>query len=174
MRAWKWLLAAMAAVGMTLGGQAEGLAGDPSGLVALKQAGIGDVVLAVIVEERVLETGAFSVAELVALKDAGVGDGTLAAIVKAGSFSRMPEAVVYGVELEPFRFADIDDVVRLKAAGVSDEVIRALVVLQSERADTVQRREAFEMLKGIHIRVDERGEFEKRDETGGQSVENGS
>lgn len=130
---------------------------DADALRELKSAGVGDDTLAMIVSERVVETAAFSVAEIVALKKAGFGEKTLQSLIRAGSFLNGTEPIVYGRAVRPVRMASVEDIISLKAQGFSDEVIQAIIAVAGP-SDQDERRRAFELLEGMNIRVDLRGD----------------
>ena len=124
-------------------------------VVKLKQAGVSDQTIQVIVQEKVIETAAFSVDDIVAMKKAGVGETTLQMLVKEGSFLKNSEPIVYGRNTRPIRFTTARDVIELKQAGLSDEVIQAIIAVTGERYYS-QQEEAFDLLRGMGIVVDTR------------------
>ena len=128
---------------------------SPREIKRLKQAGVEDETLALIVRERLIETAAFTVDEIVALKAAGVGEPALGAILAAGSFLKERGPVVYGRELHPIRFATAKDIIALKDAGVSDAVLEAIVAVSRPGADA-DREAAFRLLREMGIWVDAR------------------
>jgi hypothetical protein len=128
---------------------------SPGEIRRLKQAGVDDATLELIVRERLIETAAFTVDEIVALKAAGVGKPALGAILAAGSFLKERAPVVYGRELHPLRFATAKDIITLKNAGVSDAVIEAIVAVSRPGAD-VDREAAYRLLREMGIWVDVR------------------
>jgi len=125
------------------------------GVVQLKQAGVSDQTIAVIAREKVIETAAFSIADIVAMKKAGVGEATLQMLVKEGSFLRNSEPIVYGDSTRSIRFTTVQDVIELKQAGLSDEVIQAIIAVTGERCYS-QQEEAYDLLRGMGIVVDTR------------------
>jgi len=127
------------------------------GIVQLKKAGVSDKTIQVIVEEKVIETAAFSINEIVSIKKAGVSEQTLRMLVKEGSFLKNSEPLVYGKKSRPLRFTSAQDVIELKKAGLSDEVIQAVIAVSSERYYS-QREEAFDLLRNMGIIVDTRRE----------------
>ena len=133
----------------------SGLNGE--GIVRLKKAGVSDETIAVIVEERAIETAAFSVQEIVDMKTAGLSEETIQLMITENSFLKNADPIVYGDNVRTIRFATVKDIIDLKNAGVSDEVIQAIltVVGDSEASD---RQAAYELLKDMNIRVDLRGD----------------
>lgn len=149
----KWLAAALAAaILLSAAGVASAL--DGRGAARLKRAGVGDKVIAAMVRERSVETGAFSVEDVLAMKAAGIGDPTLESLIVEGSFLKGREPVVYGSDIRPVHFASVADIVRLKQAGVGDDVLRA-VVAASRPAAAVEREEALRLLErwGLWLEV---------------------
>ncbi len=122
-------------------------------IVQLKKAGVSDETLAVIVQEKAIETGAFSVRGIIDMKAAGIGDETIQMLVKEQSFLKNSEPIVYGKDIRTLKFTTVKDVIELKNAGVSDEVIQAILTVVSDSTES-QRKEAFDLLEGMKIRVD--------------------
>jgi hypothetical protein len=113
---------------------------DAQSLARLKRAGVEDATLELMIQERTLETAAFTVEELVALKAAGVGEETVRVLIREGSFMRGREPVVYGRELRSIRLTTAEDVIRLKQAGVSDELLQAIVEASRSGEDAERDR----------------------------------
>lgn len=125
-------------------------------MLRLKQAGIADETLRVLIQEKSVETGALTVDEVLALKKAGVSDVTLRMLIAEQSFLKDRQPIIYGRLLHPIRFTSIQDVIQLKEAGLSDAVIVAILnVLREENPQ--ESREAWDMLKSMGILVDKRG-----------------
>ena len=124
-------------------------------VVKLKKAGVSDQTIQVIVQEKVIETAAFSIEDIVEMKQAGVGDKTLQMLIKEGSFLRNSRPIVYGKDTRPIRFTTAGDVIALKQAGLSDEVIQAVIAVTGERYYS-QREESLDLLRGMGIVVDSR------------------
>jgi hypothetical protein len=128
-----------------------------SGIVELKKAGISDRTIELIVEEKTVETAAFSVAEIVNMKKAGLGEETIRMLVREGSFLKSAQPIIYGSRVKSLRFTSAQDVIELKKAGLSDEVIRAIIAVSGERYDA-QRAEAYDLLRSMGIIVDTQGD----------------
>jgi len=131
------------------------------GVVQLKKAGVSDQTIQIIVQEKVIETAAFSVDDIVAMKKAGVGETTLQMLIKEGSFLKNSEPIVYGRNTRSIRFTTARDVIELKQAGLSDEVIQAIIAVTGERYYS-QQEAAFDLLQGMGIVVDTRRERSDR------------
>lgn len=125
------------------------------GIVQLKKAGVSDQTIAVIAQEKAIETAVFSIDDIVAMKKAGVAETTLQMLVKEGSFLRNSQPIVYGDRTRSIRFTTARDVIELKQAGLSDEVIQAIIAVTGERYYS-QQEEAFDLLRGMGIVVDTR------------------
>ena len=126
-------------------------------LKRLMAAGIDGSALAAILEEKTVETVAFTVDELIALKQKGhLSNETIRMIVKNRSFLKNREPVVYGKEVQPIRLSSVEDILALKKAGLSDEVIQAVVRATSESTETSDREKAWKMLREMGIVIDGR------------------
>jgi len=132
-------------------------------VVELKKAGVSDQTIEIIAKEKVIETAAFSIDDIVAMKKAGVAETTLQLLVKEGSFLKNSEPIVYGKNTRPIRFTTARDVIELKQAGLSDEVIQAIIAVTGERYYS-QHEEAFDLLRGMGIVVDTRSDRRDRKE----------
>ena len=129
---------------------------NANGIVALKKAGVSYQTIQVIAQEKVIETAAFSIADILEMKKAGVGEATLQMLMKEGSFLKNSEPIVYGKNTRPIGFTTARDVIELKQAGLSDEVIQAIIAVTGRRYHS-QREEALNLLRGMGIVVDTRG-----------------
>ena len=125
------------------------------GVVELKKAGVSDQTIELIAKEKVVETAAFSIDDIVAMKKAGVGETTLQMLIKEGSFLKHSEPIVYGRDTRPIRFTTARDIIELKQAGLSDEVLQAIIAVTGERYYS-QQEAAFDLLRGMGIVVDAR------------------
>lgn len=119
----------------------------------LHRAGIKGQLLQAIIREKTIETQSLTVDELVALKKSGISNGQLQALVVEKSFMRNRGAVRYGEDLRSIKSLTMQDIERLKANGVSDEIIRDLIVASTRNADEDQRRHAWRMLDNLHLWV---------------------
>jgi hypothetical protein len=126
---------------------------DAQSLARLKKAGVEDATIEVMVRERTIETAAFTVADILAMKRAGIGEHTLRTLIREGSFLKDREPVVYGNELRSIRLTTANDIIRLKQAGVSDEVLQA-VVAASRRGSDVEREQALRRLQETGVWVE--------------------
>lgn len=129
------------------------LALDAKGFARLKRAGVEDATLALLAQERSLETAAFTVEDILALKAAGIGEAALRSLIREGSFLKDRGPIVYGSELRSVRLGTVDDIVRLKQAGVSDEVLQAIVEA-SRRGGDADREQALRRLQEMGVWVE--------------------
>jgi len=137
---------------VALAGSSFGL--DPDAVVRLKEAGAGDAVLEALVREKSLETAAFTVDELVKMKKAGLGDAALVKMIKEKSFVSGKQAVVYGEDTRPATRATVQDILKLKEKGISDEVINTIVRNQAVDPTIEEHRRAMQILKDMNLLID--------------------
>lgn len=135
---------------------ASGLCLDGNEIIKLRQAGIGDDTIQLMVREKTTETCAFTVQEIIDLKEAGLGDETIQALIREGSFLKEREPVVYGKDIRSVNFTTAKDIIWLKDAGVSDETIQAIITVGSDHATGAEREKAWEMLRNMGIIIDAR------------------
>jgi hypothetical protein len=136
---------------------ANGWSISSADVVRLKQAGVSDTTVQLIIAERTIETAAFSIEELLAMKKAGIGEKTLQAIIQSGSYLRHREPVVYGRAIRPIRLSSVEDIIEMHRAGFSDAALEA-VLAATRPGSEAERQSALELLEGMDIRVDFRGE----------------
>lgn len=148
----KHLLAALS-LALILTTAVPAVALDAKGLARLKKAGVEDATIALMVQERTTETGAFTIEDILAMKSAGIGEAALRTFIREGSFMKERGPVVYGSELRSVRLGSVDDILRLKQAGVSDEVLQA-VVKASRRGADVDQEQALRQLQEMGIWVE--------------------
>jgi len=125
-------------------------------IIRLKQAGVSDETVRVLIREKSLETGAFTVDDILTLKNAGLSEATLRMLIAEHSFLKDRQPIVYGEQLHAITFTSVQDVIRLREAGLSDAVIQAILrVLQEDNSADSQK--AWEMLNSMGILIDKRG-----------------
>jgi hypothetical protein len=122
-------------------------------IVRLKEAGLSDATIQLMVREKTVETAAFSVQEIIDLKEAGLSEKTIQMLIQEGSFLKDTAPVVYGKDVRSIEFATARDIIQLKKAGISDEIIQAIICVAGQSDDT-QRQQAYDLLKKMKIRVD--------------------
>jgi hypothetical protein len=129
----------------------------------LTAAGLDGQTLQSLIREKSIETGAFTVQELIDLKlKAGLSNKTIQLLIAEGSFIKNREPVVYGQDIKSLRVTGIQDIIALKQAGISDEVIQSIIISGSNKQDQHDRENAWEMLKNMGFVIDTR---QKNDET---------
>ena len=133
-----------------------GWALDGQSIVALKQAGISDATIQLMVQEKIVETGAFTVKEIIAFKTSGLSEETIQMVIKESSFMPDAKTIVYGQDTKPIKFTSLNDIKSLKAAGFSDEVIQAIIVYGTRDPGDVERERAWRLLQGMGIIIDQR------------------
>lgn len=126
---------------------------DTSDIIKLKKAGLSDAVIQTVMDEKVVETCAFSISEIIELKKAGLSNKTIISIIKKGSFTKDTKPVIYGTETKSIKAPTPQDLIALKKAGISDTVLNAIVLGSYDENDPEQRR-AWRMLENMGLIVD--------------------
>jgi hypothetical protein len=122
-------------------------------IVRLKEAGVSDTTIQMMVREKVVETAAFSVQEIIDMKKAGLSEQTIQMVIQEGSFLKDTAPIIYGKDVRSIEFTTADDIIALKNAGVSNDVIQAIITVVGDSTDT-DRRDAYRLLEDMEIRVD--------------------
>ena len=122
-------------------------------IVRLKKAGVSDATIQLIVREKVVETAAFSVQEIIDMKKAGLSEKTIQMVIQEGSFLKDTAPIIYGKDVRSIEFTTANDIIALKNAGISNEVLQAIITVVGESSDT-DRRDAYRLLEDMEIRVD--------------------
>ena len=125
-------------------------------ILELKKAGVSDKTIQLIVNERVIETAAFSVDDIVNIKKAGVSEKTLQILIMESSFQANSEPIIYGRETQSIRHITVQDVIKLKNNGVSDSVIQSIIEAAKSN-DEKDRERAWRMLENMDLRIYTRG-----------------
>ncbi len=126
----------------------------PEDIVRLRANSVGQNVIEALIEEKAIETCAFTVDEIIRLKKVGFRDEELERIVRKGSFLKGQQVIVIGKETVPIKAASIKDLLELKEAGFSEEVIKTIILISSDSLDNNERKKAWEMLKNMGIILD--------------------
>ncbi len=129
-----------------------GITATGNDISKLKKAGLGDRTIQLIVQEKVIETAAFSVEDFVNMKKAGVSDKTLQILIKKGSFLINTDPIVYGRQTRSVRQLTVQDVIHLKSNGVSDSVIQSAIEAATS-SDERERERAWRMLEHMQLRI---------------------
>ena len=122
-------------------------------IVRLKKAGVSDATIQLMVREKVVETAAFSVQEIIDMKKAGLSEKTIQMVIQEGSFLKDTAPIIYGKDVRSIEFTTADDIIALKNAGISNEVLQAIITVVGQSSDT-DRRDAYRLLEDMEIRVD--------------------
>jgi hypothetical protein len=134
--------------------EGTGLCLDGKSLLALRNAGIKEETILIIMKEKVIETCAFTVEEIVAFKDSGMKDSTIQSIIKEGSFMKDSDPIIYGEKIRSLRQISPSDLISLKNAGIDDETIRQIASGSFENLRN--RDQVFDLLKDMGIIIDKR------------------
>jgi hypothetical protein len=122
-------------------------------VVRLKEAGVSDTTIQIMVREKTVETAAFSVQEIIDMKNAGLSEKTIRMVIQEGSFLKDTAPIIYGKDVRSIEFTTARDIIELKKAGISDEVIQAILDVVGESSDS-ERKNAYDLLEDMEIRVD--------------------
>ncbi|MBW2434256.1 MAG: hypothetical protein JRF36_11680 [Deltaproteobacteria bacterium] len=122
-------------------------------IVRLKQAGVSDKTIQLMAREKVVETAAFSVQEIIDMKKAGLSEKTIQMVIREGSFLKDTAPIIYGKDVRSIEFTTAADIIALKNAGVSNDVIQAIITVVGDSTDA-ERRDAYRLLENMEIRVD--------------------
>ena len=122
-------------------------------IVRLKQAGVSDATIQLMVREKVVETAAFSVQEIVDMKKAGLNEKTIQMVIQEGSFLKDTAPIIYGKDVRSIEFTTAGDIIALKKAGIGNDVIQAIITVVGDSKDS-DRRNAYRLLRDMQIRVD--------------------
>ncbi len=132
-----------------------GLCLDGKDILRLKNGGISENTILLIIQEKIIETCAFTVEEILNLRRAGMSNETIRKIIENASFMKDTKTIEYGKDIRPVKFSSVKDIIELKNAGISDEVILA-IVSGSEKKDSEDYNKAWKMLENMGLIVDER------------------
>ena len=136
-------------------GYGGALALDPEDMARLTRAGLSGQVIQTIMDEKVIETCAFTVDQIIDLKKSGMSDQAIEDIIKKGSFMKGPQKVVYGDSTRTLKHISPKDMVKLKEAGISDEVLKEIARGNMDQ-DDVEHKRAWDMLESMGLLVDAR------------------
>ena len=137
---------------------ASGFCLSSADVVRLKKAGIADQTIRLIIQEKTIETRAFTVDDILAMKNAGLDGETLRMLIKEHSFMKDRQPVVYGKSTQPLNLVTVNDIIELKKAGVSDDVIKAIILVIRDE-DNLDTERAWRMLNRMGIIVDQRRDY---------------
>jgi len=129
---------------------------DSEDIVKLRKAGISGETIQTIIDQKVIETCAFTVDGILDMKKSGLSDEAIRGIIKKGSFMKDSAPVVYGEGTKSIKSLSPQDIIELKKVGVSDDVIDS-IVSESLNNDNEEHRRAWRMLDNMGLIVDGRG-----------------
>ena len=146
---WKRSIIILTCCLMVLAGKGFCLSGGE--IVQLKEAGVSDATIQVIVREKIVETRAFTVQEIIDIKQSGLGEEALQVLLEQASFLKDQKDVVYGNRTRSLNLTTVEDLKELKAAGMSDDVLKALIIYSSRDTSDVERERAATYLKDMGV-----------------------
>lgn len=134
----------------------QGFCIDGQDIIKLKDAGLSDKSIGLMIREKTAETCAFSVQEIISLKKFGLSDETICMVISKGSFIKDLEPVIYGNEIKSIKFITVKDIIEVKKAGINDTTIRAIINCGSRNKYDEEHERAWDMLKSMGIIIDDR------------------
>jgi hypothetical protein len=147
-----WTILGISLISATTG---WGISGED--IHRLNKAGLGEDTIQLIIKEKVIETCAFTVQELIDLKtQARLSEKTMQVLISEGSFLKNRSPVVYGQDVKPVSMTSVADIIELKRAGISDDIIQAIIISRSGTRSEADQENAWRMLNNMGIFVDTR------------------
>ncbi len=122
-------------------------------MLHLKEAGVSDETIQLMIQEKSIETVSLTVQEVLDMKAAGIGEDTLQLMIRGLSFMKDSQPVVYESPAKGMRITSVNDLLMLKESGFSDETIRAIVTVASGDEDQQGYEEALRMLESMNLWV---------------------
>ena len=129
---------------------------DAEDIIKLSKAGIDRETLQTIEREKIIETCAFTVQDILDLRAAGLSNATIRKVLESASFMKDTEPIEYGKDIRPIKFTSAKDIIALKQAGISDDVIQAIVSGTKEVHNQEEYHRAWSMLENMGIIIDKR------------------
>lgn len=130
---------------------ATAMTGDQ--ILRLKQAGVSDDSIQLMIQEKSIETVSLTIEEVLDMKAAGIEEETLQAIITSSSFMNHSQNVVYELGPQGLQVSTVEDLVVLKEAGLSEETIRAIITVTSTDKNSQTYSDALRVLDNIGIWV---------------------
>jgi hypothetical protein len=130
---------------------AEAMTGDQ--VARLKQAGVSDRTIQLMIQEKSIPTVSVTVQEVVDMKASGISEETLQMLIKELSYIKDSKPIIYGEEIQNLQISSANDLIRLKEAGFSDDILRAIVTVNAADPESQSYEKALELLKRMHIWV---------------------
>lgn len=122
-------------------------------MLRLKQAGVSDETIQLMIQEKSIETVSLTIQEVLDMKAAGIGEDTLQLMVRNLSFMQDSQPIVYEIPPEGIQITSVNDLLMLKEAGFSDETISAIVTVASGDEDQQSYEKSLRMLESMNIWV---------------------
>ena len=72
-------------------------------------------------------------------------------LLEEASFLKEEKNVVYGNKTRPLHLTTVEDLKELKAAGMSDDVLKALIIYSSRDSSDIERDRAHTVLRDMGI-----------------------
>ena len=132
---------------------ATALAMSGDQMIRLKQAGVSDETLQLMIQEKSIETASLTVNDILDMKAAGIEEETLQVIVKSCSFMNHNRNLVYEIGPQAIQVNSVEDLVVLKEAGFSEETIRAIITVASADKHQQAYTDALRVLDNLGIWV---------------------
>ena len=130
---------------------AAAMSGDQ--MVRLKQAGVSDETLSLLIQEKTIETVALTVDEIIDMKTAGMEEETLQTIIKSSSSRNSVQNAVYEIGPQGIQVNSVEDLLVLKEAGFSEQTIRAIITVAAADKNQQTYTDALRVLDNIGIWV---------------------
>ena len=122
-------------------------------MLRLKQAGVSDETIRLMIQEKSIETVSLTIQEVLDMKAAGICEDTLQLMVRNLSFMQDSQPIVYEIPPKGIQITSVDDLLMLKEAGLSDETIRAIVTVASGDENQQNYEASLRMLENMNIWV---------------------
>lgn len=147
----RWISSVCVLIALLIGPAGTGFCLTGSEIAQLKQAGVSDATIQVVIREKIVETRALTVQEIIDIKQSGMNEDALRIVLEEASFIKGPRTIVYGDKHETLQYTSAQDLVKLKEAGLSDDVLKAIVVSSSEKSSDAERERTYGLLKEMGV-----------------------
>jgi hypothetical protein len=97
-------------------------------IISLKNAGVEDETIQVIINEQADLTGLINVREVIRMKKAGVSDKVIRALASPRKSERRIRQ--YGTHVDQIKEISTKDIIQLREAGFDDSLIEAIIHIQ--------------------------------------------
>ena len=120
-------------------------------ILRLKQAGVSDESIQLMIQEKSIETVSLTIQEVLEMKTAGIGEDTLQIMIRGLSFLKHSQVVVYENTRAGVSLTSAGDLLMLKEAGFSEETIRALMTVAAGNEDHQDYEKALRILDHLNL-----------------------